>query len=345
MRTLRSPRLVGAFLASAVVVTAVTGTAAADPSTAPEDLQDAVALDGRVVRGADSVALADRTVVLHRVSPDSGFAVDSVVSAVDGGFSFSLPLAADSATVHVVSARHEGTLYFGPVIHGSSPPSPYVVTVYDTAVVEGEGALTISRRSLALSADGTGTRVLDVTEIGNETGRTLVGPGSGSSWWRLSLPSGATSPTVLSGGVAPEEVEVRAGEVLASASVPPSGVRLVLGYTLPPSTPLTLVLGHRVASLEVVHQGSTNPRAGSGLEAMEPLTSEGRRFQRFVGEDLETGDTVRLELGAAPSRAVGGAAWGLLALSVLLALAAWLSWRRFGGASPGPNTVARDASA
>lgn len=339
------PRLVGAFLASAVVATVAFGAAAADPASAPGGLQEAPALEGRVVRGADSTAIADRTVVLHRVSPDSGFAVDSVVSAVDGGFSFSLPVAEDSTTVHVVSARHEGTLYFGPVVHGSSPPSPYVVTVYDTAVVEGGKSLTFPRRTLALSVEESGTRVLDVTEIGNETGRTLVGPGSGSSWWRLSLPSGATSPTVLSGGVAPEEVEFGSDEVRASASVPPSGVRLVLGYTLPPSAPLTLILGHRVASLEVVHQGSTSLRAGSGLEATEPVTSEGRRLQRFVGADLEAGDTVRLELGADASGDVGGAAWAMLVLSIFLALAAWLSWRRFGGAPPGPDAVARDASA
>lgn len=342
-----APHLVGAFLASAVVATAASGTAAADRSSAPGTRQDARALEGRVVRGADSTALADRTVVLHRVSPDSGFAVDSVVSAVDGGFSFSLPLAEDSATVHVVSARHEGTLYFGPVIHGSTPTAPYHVTVYDTAVVEGDESLIFPRRTLALTAEETGTRVLDVTEIGNETVRTLVGPGSGAPWWRLSLPSGATSPTVLSGGVAPDEVEFGAGEVRASASVPPSGVRLVLGYTLPAAAPLTLVLGQRVASLEVVHQGSTSPRAGSGLEATEPVVSEGRRFERFVGEDLVIGDTVRLELGADSSGDVGGTARALLALSVLLALAAWLSWRRFGGASPGSGAGAgaRDASA
>lgn len=345
MRTLRAPRLVGAFLASAVVATAASGVAAADLSSAAGDRQDARALEGRVVRGADSTALADRTVVLHRVSPDSGFAVDSVVSAVDGGFSFSLPLAEDSATVHVVSARYEGTVYFGPVIHGSSPPSPYVVTVYDTAVAEGGESLSFPRRTLALTAEETGTRVLDVTEIANASARTLVGPGSGAPWWRLSLPSGATSPTVLSGGVAPEEVDFEADEVLATASVPPSGVRLVLGYTLPAAAPLTLVLGHRVASLEVVHQGATRPRAGSGLEATEPVISEGRRFERFVGEDLEIGDTVRLELGPDPSGDVDEAAWILLALSVLLALAAWLSWRRFGGDSRRPDAVARDASA
>jgi hypothetical protein len=345
VRTVRAPRFVGAFLASVVVATAASGAAAAHPSSAPGDRQEARAFEGRLVRGADSTALADRTVVLHRVSPDSGFAVDSVVSAMDGGFSFSLPRAEDSATVHVVSARHEGTVYFGPVIHGSSPPSPYVVTVYDTAVVEGGESLSFPRRTLALTADETGTRVLDVTEIGNETARTLVGPGSGAAWWRLSLPSGATSPTVLSGGVAPEEVDFGAGEVRASASVPPSGVRLVLGYTLPASAPLTLVLGQPVSSLEVVYRGSRNPRSGSGLEATEPVISEGRRFERFVGEDLETGDTVRLELGAEASADVGGAAWALLALSLLLALAAWMSWRRFGGASPGPDAVARDASA
>ncbi|MFW6010700.1 MAG: hypothetical protein ACOC9H_02160, partial [Gemmatimonadota bacterium] len=152
---MRTPRLVGAVLASAVVVTAASGAAAADPSLAPGGQQDVLVLEGRVVRGADSVALADRTVVLHRVGPDSGFAVDSVASAVDGGFSFSLPVVGDSGTVHVVSARHEGTLYFGPVIHGSSPPSPYVVTVYDTAVVEGDESLTVPRRTLALTVEET----------------------------------------------------------------------------------------------------------------------------------------------------------------------------------------------
>jgi hypothetical protein len=219
------------------------------------------------------------------------------------------------------------------------------VTAYDTAVVEGGESLSHPRRTLALTAEETGTRVLDVTEIGNGTDRTLVGPGSGAAWWRLSLPSGATSPTVLPGGIAPEEVDFEAGEVRSSASVPPSGIRLVLGYTLPTSTPLTLILGHPVASLEVVHQGSAGLRAGSGLQAMEPVISEGRRFQRFVGEDLEAGDTVRLEPVTDPSGDAERAAWALLALSVLLALAAWLSWRRLGGASRGPDAVAGDTSA
>lgn len=305
------------------------------PGAGARPLQDAPALEGRVVLGADSSALAGQTVVLHRVTTDSGFAVDSAVTADDGTFRLPLPARADGTPVHIVSARYGGTLYFGPVIHGGEPPDPYLVAVYDTASATSGGSLTVRRRTLALMTDATGTRVLDVVEVSNATGRTLVGREPGAPWWRVSLPSGAIDHGVLPGGIGPEHVAFGPDEARVSASVPPSGQRLVLGYSLPSSGAFTLGLTHPVASLEVVHRGVGSVHPGGGLEVAEPAVSEGRRFERLLGGDLAAGDTVGWELVGASTGAGGTAAWVLLGLSGVLAVAAWIAWDRAGRRSPG----------
>lgn len=304
--------------------------------------QETPTLRGRVVVGTDSTALAGQTVVLHRITSDSGFVVDSAVSAEDGGFRFPLPATGDSVTVHIVSARYRGPLYFGPAIHGGSVPDPYLVAVYDTASAGSGASLVVRRRTLALMTEASGTRVLDVTEVSSEAGRTLVGSAPGEPWWRMSLPDGAQEPTVLPGGVRDDQVVFGADEVRVAADVPPSGQRVVLGYGLPSVGSFVLALDHPVASLEVVHRGEGRVRPVAGLGAASPAAGEGGRFDRFAGSDLAAGDTVRLELVGDPSSTGGRVAWVLLGVAGLLAVAAWLSWRRLqgprGSDSPDPRT-------
>ena len=109
------------------------GLAAVGLPPGPTPVQEAPTADtlrGVVVEGRDSVPVPDRTVVLHRVTPDTGMAVDSVRTGPDGRFS--LPFAARDGDVLLASTRHEGVLYFGPALHGGRLPADYRIAVFPT---------------------------------------------------------------------------------------------------------------------------------------------------------------------------------------------------------------------
>ena len=299
---------------------------ASPPAGAQEAAADTATLRGRVVRGGDTVPVADRTVVLHRVEPEGGSPVDSVRTGPEGRFAFRL--VPTEGVVHLASARYDGVLYLGPAVHGGQLPSEYLVRVWEARPATPADTVRVRRRTLVLTSEGGALRVMDVADVSAGTERTLAPPaGDGSAWWGVRLPAGVRDVRVLPGGVDPSAVEVRGGEVRASADIPPRGVRLVLGYRLPEGRALALAPGPGTGRLEVVARGVPGELSVRGLRPAGTSTVQGQEIRRWTAAG-DAVDTVRV-LVAGGGGAPGGsaAAWIALAVGVLAAAGAILAWR------------------
>lgn len=297
-----------------------------------------------MVVAGDSTPVAGQRVDLHRVTADSGFVVDSALTDERGRFAFRLEAGAEPASgegaaggtfraVHLVSARYQEVLYFGPAVHGSRVPDPYVVVVHRARPAAADDSLRVRRRTLVVAPHEAGARVLDAVDLGAAGRETLVGPGEGEAWWSLALPEGATGPSVLPGGIEAGEVSFAGGRVAGRAAVPPTGRRLVIGYGL--EAPRIRLRPERpVERLEVVYRGGAPAVAASGLRRSAPATGGDTAVTRFVGRSVEAGRLVEVSWGREGDGS-GWLGWALLGLGLLLAAGAYLAWRRLppGGAA------------
>lgn len=320
-------------------------------------------LQGRLVLGADSVGLEGGTVVLHRVTSDTGRALDSARTGAGGAFTFRLP-PSDSQDVYLVTARHDGVLYLGPPVHGGEPPADYRVVVFPSEGAADGSSLSLRSRTLVMTPEGDGVRVMDVLDVRGAPGRTLVGPGGAGDgvpgerpggaaagggggedggdgaaggvarapWWSVALPRGARDRAVLPGPVGPEEVRFASGEARLSAVVPPGGQRVALGYAVPRDRPLELVTRHAVETLEVLVPEGPAVRV-TGLERIEPLRLRSSRMARYRGRGVAAGDTVRVAVGGGPAGGSSPGGWIALGLGAVLAAAAGWSWYSGAGAA------------
>lgn len=299
-------------------------------------------LDGRVVLGQDSAPVSGVSVVLHRVTPDTGFAVDSARTDDAGRFRFRLPADAVETervqTVHLVAARYRGVLYYGPAVHGGRVPSPYRIVVHASRAAETADSLAVSSRTLVLTRTGGTVEVMDVVDVRSPAEQTLVAPDPGGPFWGVSLPDGAEDPRALPGGLRSADVVFEEGAARSATAVPPEGQRIVLGYRMAAGRRFSLTLSHSVSRLEVVvDPGSRGLEGVRGLGDPEPVQFEDRRFQRYSARDLAAGEeiTFRLRGGSGGPSALP---WILMAAGVVLSVGAVLAFRRSGAREGGGST-------
>lgn len=286
--------------------------------------EDPVVLEGRVVRGADSVPVPGQRVVLHRVDPEGGAPVDSLETGSGGSFAFRFPAPADDV-VHLASTRFDGVRYFGPAVHGGRVPDGYVVRVWRAEPAGSDAPVRVRRRMLVLTADRRSLQVMDVIDVAGRAGRTLVAPGGGGEfWWEVPVPRGAREVEVLPGGVDRADVRIAEGRARVSADIPPTGQRVTLGYRLPAGRELTLIPGGRTERVEVVARGGPGRVAVEGLGAARTSDVGGESVRRWVGAGT---DTVRVRTAGA-GEGIPTVAWIAAAVGVLLAAAAAVAWRR-----------------
>lgn len=305
----------------AVLLAAPSSVAAQD---APLDT-----LRGSVVTGDDSVPVPGRTVVLHRIGPDTGMAVDS--ARTDAGGRFAIPYRRRGDEVVLASTRHEGVLYFGPALHGPETGGRYRIRVYPTRSTGSDRGLSVARRTVVVSREGEGLQFMDAIDVAGDADTTLVGPGGpgGSTWWRLLLPSGVRDVRLLPGGVGAEAVEVGEEEVRLSAPVPATGQRVLLGYAATDG-PVELSPERPIGRFEVVVRGDRPGVRVEGLGEGRSTRIGERTVRRYAARDLAASDTVRISLvSAGPGGAGGGsrAAWIAAAAGLVLAAGAALTWR------------------
>ncbi len=287
-------------------------------------------LRGVVVSGSDSVPVPRQTVVLHRIGPDTGVAVDSARTDEDGRFA--IPVRRAEGEVVLATARYQGVLYFGRALHGTAEPGEYRIRVYPTRSAGSDRALVVARRTVVVSREGDRLRFMDAIDVSGDSAATLVGPdgSDGVPWWRLSLPAGARDVRVLPGGVAEEAVEIGQGELRLTAPVPATGQRVLLGYAAPAGEGLRLAAGRPVGRMEVLVRGEDPGVQVEGLGVGRSTRMDGRAVRHFSARDLTAEDTVRIApepgAGRAASGGVPRGVWFAAGIGLLLALGAAMTW-------------------
>jgi hypothetical protein len=289
-------------------------------------------VSGRVLSGSSDTLrpVAGQVVVLHRISADSSGPVDSVRTSAAGTYRFRYRLEGPRS-MYIVSARYAGVAYFTTPLQQAEVTSPAAdISVYDTTSVR--FPLTVRARHVVVAPAEAGLRrVVDVFEVANDSARTLVAA-SGGMTWRVSLPPDAREPGTGGGDLPPDAFRFAGGNAELLVPFPPGSRQLVLTYAIPTRGTTSMPVTDSVATLEVLVEGSTARVTGAGLMAEEPVSMEGRSFQRFTASGVAAG----------ASFAIAGAGGGssnrvaLLAIAVVAVALGILVGRRAAVAAPAP---------
>jgi len=245
--------------------------------------------------------------------------------------------------MYIVSARHSGVAYFTAPLREPAVTSPDGdVAVYDTTSVE--FPLTVRARHVVIApADAGGLRrVVDVFEVANDSNRTLVGGADGGTW-RVALPEGAREPGSSGGDLPPDAFRFQAGRAELLVPFPPGARQVVLTYAIPAGSSVAVPVADGLATLEVLLEGAGASVSGAGLAPQEPVSMEGRSFQRFTAGPVAAGTsfTVGGSGGGLGGRASRLALLAVAAIAVALGIV--LGRRRVPGFST-PSVTERPAT-
>lgn len=233
------------------------------------------------VRGADTVAVPDVQVRLHRVTPTVQGVTDSTRADAGGAARFQLP--ADTGGVWLVSARWAGIEYFGTPIDPASSARVVTILVADTSA----GApVSIAARHLIIGSPAPdGTRdVVDLVILRNAGPVTRATADSSRPTFTLPLPATAANRRVGDADFAPELLDLHGDTLFVHAPIPPGDRQFFLEYQLPPGTRrVAIPMGDGAASVSVLGEepGLVLPAA---FLPRGPQTMEGRTFQRWSAD-------------------------------------------------------------
>lgn len=300
-------------------------------------------LDGEVRRGGQ--AYEGATVVLHRVTPAHAGEVDSTRTGVDGRFRFLLPSvpAADARSeVYFASVRHQGILYFGPLLgEAIQLDSLYLIQVHDTASVPAGGLrFPVEVRNVVMEAAADGSwQVTDLMQVRNDGEVTWVGR-EGVPVWSYPLPAGAFRFTVGQGDLPEDAVAFRDGGMHVSAPVPPGERLYVIRYSLA-HPEVSFPLPGVTERFQLLIREPAPPLSVSGLVSEPAIELEpGSSYRVHSGEGLED---VEVTLTEAAPPGIGLVEWTAVVLALVLGLAGVAAFHRRGGRPlPAPSSATMD---
>lgn len=235
--------------------------------------------------------MAGVMVVLHQVTPALAGEVDSLRAGPDGRFRFQLPSvpASDARSeVYFASVRHDGILYFGPLLgEAVQLDSLYLIQVHDTASAPPEGAdFPVGVRNIILEGNPDGSwTVTDLIQIRNEGERTWI-PRGEEPLWRYPLARGGEGFILGQGDLPEDAVRFDGGEMLITAPVPPGERLYVVRYVIAdPAT--TFPLPGFTEDIQLLVREPAPPLVVEGLRADQPLELEpGSAYRVFSGDSL-----------------------------------------------------------
>ncbi len=292
-------------------------------------LLQAQSLQGRVVYGVDSSAVAGVRVELHRVTATAGAVVDSTISLADGSFQFGLEDGTGSDALWLAAARHRGILYFGPARHaGQTLDGEYEVLVYDSVTVTTPPSdLRVGIRHLVITAGSAGGfEIAEVFDVLGSAELTLVPVPDTLAIWSTSYPASAVDPRAIEGGVEPAAVTFESGQVVLRSMISPLGARVTFVYTTR-SPELEIRIDHPTDRVEVVVAGLDVEVTGASPAASS--VTGGETVLRFTAEDLLPGATVRVAAAERPGPGRQALVWALIGIGLLLAAGIlWMTGHR-----------------
>ena len=282
---------------------------------------DAVAAGRVVTPGRDrEIGIPGVTVTVHRVGPDSAGALDSVRTDAAGRYTIHYRRFGSEEAVYFAAALHHGIAYFSSPLRGvRANADDGEITVFDTT--SGPVPLTVQGHHLVVSApkpDG-GREVVEVYELSNDSTVTLVGRDSLAPVWSAPIPHEATGFVAGQGDVSPITLERRGDRVTLAAAFGPGVKQLSYSYALPPSAfPLTFAHERFTGVFEVLLEEPGAQVRSTNLRSMGEVTTQGRRFKRFLAQSAAKGETVRIDV---PVTSAGTRTAVLAGLAIAIALA------------------------
>jgi hypothetical protein len=304
---------------------------------------------GRVLSGsADSLKpIAGQMVVLHRISADSSGPVDSARTTAAGTYRFRYRLEGPRS-MYIVSVRYSGVAYFTAPLREAAVTSPDGdISVYDTT--SARFPLTVRARHFVIAPPEAGfRRVVDVFEVANDSNRTLVAGTEGLTW-RVALPPDAHEPGTAGGDLPQEAFRFSGGNAELVIPFPPGSRQLVLTYGIPVQRNVTIPVSDAVSTLEVLMEGTGGRITGAGLTVEEPVSMEGRTFQRFTAATVPRGATFTINKSAGAGLGGNAGRVALLAVALVAVALGIVIGRRAPASTSGPlatpDALAREIAA
>jgi hypothetical protein len=282
---------------------------------------DAVAAGRVVTPGRErEIGIPGVMVTVHRVGPDSAGALDSARTDAGGRYTIRYRRFGSDQAVYFAAALHHGIAYFSSPLRGvRANADDAEITVFDTT--SGPVPLTVQGHHLVVSApkpDG-GRDIVEVYELSNDSTVTLVGRDSLAAVWSAPIPHDAIGFVAGQGDVSPITLERRGDRVTLAAAFGPGVKQLSYSYTLPPGAfPLTFAHERFVGVFEVLLEEPGAQVRSANLRSMGEVTTQGRRFKRFLAQSAPKGETVRVDV---PVTSAGTRTRVLVGLAIAIALA------------------------
>lgn len=308
-------------------------------------------IDGKVVRGTREgpKPVANQWVIVHRVGRDRAGPLDSVRTAANGGYSLRYKASGDSSAIYFASTTYGGVAYFtSPLRAQNVRGDDALLTVFDTT--SGPVALKIGGRHLIVGMPGpNGSRPIgEVYDLQNDSTVTVVAKDSLTPVWTTRIPPAATAFRLnTNGDLANGAIVQRNATVGVLVPISPGIRQVAFTYELPANAfPLSLPLESPTGVLEVLVQEPTATVRGAKLREVAPVSTEGRTFRRYLGQDLAANTVVRVDVPRVLTKDrekvyIGVATVMLAAMAAALVLTARRSFSRVRSA---PRVVAEPRS-
>ena len=264
-------------------------------------------VDGRVLHpdrvGGDSTGMSpvpNVWVTLHRVGRDAAGPIDSTRTDAAGRYRFGWATPGGTEAVFFASVSWDGIAYFtSPLRDSVNVGDVAEISLFDTTTTT--FPLSIRGRHLIVSgADTTDMRtIIEVFELSNDSVRALVASedGNAAPTWSISVPAGATDVRASDGDIAPDAFTFAPGRVSVFAPIAPGLKQLSFSYKLPTGRfPVTFVAEHGAVVFEILLEEAQGGVKGGGFSAVEAVNLEGRRFRRFLAQDVKPNTTFDVDL-------------------------------------------------
>ncbi len=264
-------------------------------------------VDGRVVHpdraAGDSTGMAPLAaawVTLHRVGRDAAGPVDSTRTDATGRYRFRWTTQGAAEAVYFASVSWDGIAYFtSPLREAVTSGDAAEISVFDTTT--STFPLTVRGRHLIVSgADTNNVRtIIEVFELSNDSVKALVASEDDNAvpTWSIAVPAGAADVRASDGDIAPDAFTFAPGRVSVFAPIAPGLKQLSFSYKLPTARfPVTFVAEHGAVVFEILLEEAQGGIKGGGFSAVEAVNLEGRRFRRYLAQDVNPNASFEVDL-------------------------------------------------
>ena len=254
---------------------------------------------GRVLHAGpkDAQPFAGAWVTLHRVATDHAGPLDSVRTDASGRYAFRyVTTPADSAAIYFASSTYAGIAHFttklqGRIVTGDAAE----LMVFDTT--SAPVPITVRGRHMIVTApDSTKTRsIVEVYELSNDSSVIRVPGAANRPTFETLLPDGASNARGGDGDISAESAAFSNGKAQVFAPLAPGVKQFSFSYRLPGAQrTLTMTVPVPTAVVEVLIEDIAGTAVGGGLKGMPAVTIDGRRFNRFLAQDVAANSVIEV---------------------------------------------------